>query len=155
LSSRLSFAIAPTKFRADIEQAVRQEFHTELGTSCIYPVAVSFKTLTGWSEPLVMIYDTGATVTLLPARYADALAVKHSVPIILGGIVPGAQLRASLARLTLRLEDLGGQISPEIPAWVAIAERDDVPPILGMIDISPTHRLEVNPEEGKFYLEFR
>ena len=103
---------------------------------------------------MVMIYDTGATVTLLPARYADTLRIRNSVPIVLGGIVPAARLTASLTRVTLRLEDVDGQTSPEIVASVAIAERDDVPPVLGMKDISPTHELAISPKEGKFYLEF-
>jgi hypothetical protein len=101
-----------------------------------------------------MIYDTGATLSLLPSRYADEFEVELHVPIILGGIVPGAQLKATLTKLTLRLEDVYGKTSPEIEAWVAIAERDDVPPVLGMKDVSSTHRLIVDPEEGRFYLEF-
>ncbi|MBI4257717.1 MAG: hypothetical protein HY619_02065 [Thaumarchaeota archaeon] len=155
MSSRLSFNIARTRFRPDIEDSVRKTFRTEIGTSFVYPVAVSFKTSARWSEPLLMIYDTGATVTLLPTRYGDAFEVKTSVPIILGGVVPRARLNASLTRLKLRFEDGDGKTSPEIEAWVAVAERDDVPPVLGMKDISTTHKLVVNPEEGKFYLEFK
>jgi hypothetical protein len=101
-----------------------------------------------------MIYDTGATITLLPAKYAGILELEPSVPIALGGIVPSAQLKASLTRLTLRFEDINGEVSPEIQAWTAIAERDDVPPVLGMKDVATTHKLVVSPKEGKFYLEF-
>lgn len=82
------------------------------------------------------------------------LRVTRVVRIVLGGIVPSAQLKASLTRLTLRLEDINAQISPEIEAWVAIAERDDVPPVLGMKDIASSHKLIVSPQVGKFYLEF-
>lgn len=69
--------------------------------------------------------------------------------------MPGARLNASLTRLKLRFEDGDGKTSPEIEAWVAIAERDDAPPVLGMKDISTAHKLIVNPEEGKFYLQFK
>ena len=154
LSLRLSYRIAETKFRPDIEDSVRQIFDAELGTSYVYPVAVSFKTTGRWSDPLFMIYDTGATVTLLPARYADTFEVKKSVPIVLGGIVPSAQLKASLARLTLRFEDINGETSPDIQTGTAIAKRDDVPPVLGMKDVAATHKLVVSPKESKFYLEF-
>lgn len=47
-----------------------------------------------------------------------------------------------------------GLESPEIEAWVAIAEREDVPLIIGLKSIAETHDFTVNFREGSFSLAF-
>ena len=58
-----------------------------------------------------------------------------------------------LAKVTLRFVDLNANASSAIQAWFAIAERDDVPRIIGLKDINATHRLVVNAKSGIFNLE--
>jgi len=101
-----------------------------------------------------MMYDTGAMVSLLPSRFYDILGVEKYASIKLTGISPESEVTARLTGATLRLEDIEGNGSPGMEAWVAIAERDDVPLILGLRDIADTHELIVKPRERIFYLQF-
>ncbi len=57
-------------------------------------------------------------------------------------------------KIPFRFADLNGNTSPELAAWFAIAERDDVPRIIGLKDINATHRLIVDAGSGTFSLEF-
>jgi len=57
-------------------------------------------------------------------------------------------------RTNLKFVDLKGLESPEIEAWVAIAEREDVPSIIGLKSIAETHDFTVNFREGSFSLVF-
>jgi hypothetical protein len=72
----------------------------------------------------------------------------------LGGVVPGSRLDVRLAKVPYRFVDLAGNSSKEYDAWFAFAERDDVPRIIGLKDVSLTHRLTVSAGSGTFTLEF-
>lgn len=86
-----------------------------------------------------MIYDTGAVMSLLPSRFYEMLNIEKYAPIKLVGIPPEAEVAARLSRITLKFLDAKGLESPEIESWVAIAERDDVPLIIGLKSIAETH----------------
>lgn len=154
LSSKLTFKITEVDFRQDIVDSVRRILQADIGKGYIYRVLVSFKSDKGWTQPVSMIYDTGAAVTLLPCRFIPTLGITQMAEASLGGVVPGVALKVALTRLRLRIFDHSGNLSPEIGAWVAVAERDDVPLVLGLKDIADKHIFLVEPREGKFYLEF-
>ena len=83
-----------------------------------------------------MVYDTGAVVSLLPFRFFDMLSLKKFAPVKLTGISPEMEIAARLVRATLKFIDLKGLESPEIEAWVAIAEREEVSLIIGLKSIA-------------------
>ncbi len=154
MSSKLSYKISRTEFKREAVESVRRIFRLELGTGYVYRVSASFKTRTGWTDPFIMIYDTGAVVSLLPAMFYSLLKMDKSAPIKLSGISPEVEVDARLARMSLRLQDGQGKTSPRIEAWTAIAEKDNVPLILGLKDVSDTHNFRVDAKKKMFYLDF-
>jgi len=154
LSSRLTYKIAETEFQPEVVEAVRKAYGLDIGKGCVYSVFVSFKAEGSWTDPFWMIYDTGAAVSLLPLRFFDILGVRRYAPIKLMGISSEMEIRARLTRARLRFIDAEGRKSPEIEAWVAIAERNDVPLIIGLKDVSDKHRFSTNPRLRRFYLTF-
>ncbi len=155
MSSTLSYEISQTEFKREPVESVRRIFGLELGTGHVYRVSASFKTKTDWTDPFTMIYDTGAVISLLPAMFYDLLeVVEKSAPIKLSGISPEAEVDARLTRTSLKLQDGQGKTSPKIEAWTAIAEKDNVPLILGLKDVSDTHNFRVDAKKKMFYLDF-
>ena len=104
--------------------------------------------------PIPMIYDTGAVISLLPFRFFKMLQLEKFAPIKLSGILPEMEIPARLVRATLKFMDLKGLESPEIEAWIAIVEREDVPLIIGLKSIAETHDFIVNFRNKTFTLDF-
>lgn len=152
--SSLTYDILEFPFNRETEQSVKDTFGSELGKASLYPVYVSLKTTSGWTGLQRMVYDTGAVVSLLPSSYYDLLEVEKHARGKLGAVVPGSRLDVRLARAAYRFVDLAGNSSDEYQAWFAFAERDDVPRIMGLKDVSLTHRLKVDAGGGTFTLEF-
>ncbi len=154
MSSTLSYKVYQPEFRPEIVESVRTAYGLDIGKAYVYRVLVSFRTRTGWTDSFTLIYDTGAVVSLLPAMFYDLLGVERSAPIKLSGIAPGVAVSARLTRANLRLHDAYGKTSPEVEAWVAVAEKDNVPLILGLKDVSDTHDFRVDSKKKMFYLDF-
>jgi len=154
LSSKLTYRIAEAEFQPEVVESVRKAYGLDIGKGCVYSVFVSFKAKADWTDPFWMIYDTGAAVSLLPLRFFDILGVRRYASIELMGISPEIKIQARLTRARLRFIDVKGEKSPEIEAWVAIAERNDVPLIIGLKDIADKHRFSTDPKLRQFYLTF-
>jgi hypothetical protein len=154
LSSTLAYNISITQFRGDITESVKRVHGLDIGRSYVYNVFASFKTKTGWTNPIIMIYDTGAVVSLLPGRFRKILGVERVAPIKLSGISPEIEVNAGLTRAELKLHDESGKTSRELKAWIAIAEKDNVPAILGLKDVSEIHDFRVDSKKKMFYLDF-
>ncbi len=154
LSSTLSYKVSQTEFKRDTVESVRRVFGLDLGNAYVYHVLASFKTRTGWTLPFLMIYDTGAVVSLLPAMFYHYIGVEKSAAIKLSGISPEVEVGARLTRASLRLQNTEGKTSPRIDAWVAIAEKNNVPLILGLKDVSDTHDFRVETKKRMFHLDF-
>ena len=154
MSLRLTYRISKIPFLPETVNSVKKVYGIDIGKGEVYGVFVSFRTSEGWTGLHRMIYDTGAVVSLLPLRFYNILGVEKYAPIKLTGIAPEVEVKVRLTRVILRLEDIKRKLSPEIEAWVAIAERDDVPRVIGLKDIANTHKLTVDPREQRFYLDF-
>lgn len=155
MSSTLAYKISQTELKREAVESVRRIFGLELGPGHVYRVFASFRTKKGWTDPFTMIYDTGAVVSLLPALFYDLLGVEKSASIRLSGISPEVEVGARLTRTSLRLHDARGRSSPRIEAWMAIAEKNNVPLILGLKDVSDTHDFRVDARKRMFYLDFK
>ena len=154
LSSKLTYRIAETEFQPEVVEAVRKAYGLDIGKGCVYSVFVSFEARGGWTGPFWMIYDTGAAVSLLPLRFFDILGVRKYASVKLMGISPEIKIKARLTHAKLRFIDIEGKKSPKIEAWVAIAERNDVPLIIGLKDIADKHSFSTDPKLKQFYLTF-
>ncbi len=154
MSSTLSYKVYQPEFRPEIVESVKRAYGLDIGKAYVYRVLVSFRTKTSWTNSFTLIYDTGAVVSLLPAMFYNLLGVEKSVPIKLSGIAPEVEVKAKLTRANLRLHDALGKTSPVLEAWVAIAEKDHVPLILGLKDISDAHDFRVDSRKKMFYLDF-
>ncbi len=154
LLSSLTYEILELPFNRDTVESVSNVFGVDLGKAHICPVYVSFKTREGWSRLHRMIYDTGAVISLLPASYYKLLGIQKYASAKLGGITPETEVKVRLAKITFRFVDMKGNTSPELEAWFAIAERDDVPRVIGLKDINTTHKFVVDGRKGIFNLQF-
>jgi hypothetical protein len=154
LSSTLSYKVYQPEFKPEIVESVKRAYGLDIGKASVYRVLVSFRTKTGWTDSFTLIYDTGAVVSLLPAMFYNLLGVEKSAPIKLSGIAPEVEVKAKLTRTNLRLHDARSKTSPVMEAWVAIAEKDNVPLILGLKDVSDTHSFRVDAKKKMFYLDF-
>lgn len=152
--SKLAYRIAETEFKPEVVSSVRKVYGLDIGKGYVYNVSVSFKGKDGWTDPFWMVYDTGAVVSLLPLGFSEILGVEKYASIKLTGISPEMEIPARLTRTVLKFTDLEGKESPEIESWVAIAERKNVPLIIGLKSIADKHNFIVNAREKKFYLEF-
>ncbi len=133
---------------------MKKIYGLEIGKGYVYRVLVLLKSTGSWTGPFPMVYDKGATVSLLPLRFFKMLHIDRFAPIKLTGILPEMVISARLIKATLRFIDLKGLESPEIEAWIAIAEREDVPLIIGLKSIAETHDFMVNFRNKTFTLEF-
>lgn len=130
--SRLTYKFLDIPFRDDAVSSVRNIFQEDLGKSVFYRVLARFESSDGkWHGLFPLTYDTGAIITLLPARMFELLKVGRYATASLRGISPKPALKVRMCRLTLKLQDEEGYLSPELQVWCAIAVRDDVPFILG------------------------
>jgi hypothetical protein len=154
LSSRLTYRITEASFRPEIADSVRKVYGVEISKGYLYRVFVSFKSRSFWIGPFPMVYDTGAAFSLLPFRFFEMLHVEKFAPIKLVGILPEMEIQARLTKSTLKFIDAKGVESPEIEAWIAIAEREDVPLIIGLKSIAETHDFTVNFRDRTFTLSF-
>lgn len=152
--SSLTYDIVEFPFNRETSDSVREKFGKEIGKANLYPVYILLKTAEGWSNPQRMLYDTGAAISLLPSTYYEILGIENHAKAKLGGVVPASHLEVRIAPVKYKFTDLSGNSSEEYEAWFAIAERDDVPRIIGLKDVNMTHRLTVNAKEGTFSLDF-
>ena len=152
---KLTYRFLEIPFRDDAVSSVEQVFKEDLGKSVLYGVLASFKSSDGkWHGLFRMIYDTGAIITLLPARMLDLLKIERYATASLRGISPKPELRVRLCKLPLKLHDEEGNQSHEHQVWTAISFRDDVPFILGMKDLATRHSLSTDVRKKKFSLDF-
>jgi len=154
LSSKLTYRIAETEFQPEVVEAIKKVYGLDIGRGFVFTVFVSFKAKDGWTDAFWMMYDTGAAVSLLPLRFFDILGVRKYASVKLMGISPEMEIWARLTRARLRFIDAKGKKSPEMEAWVAIAERNDVPLIIGLKDIADKHSFATDPKLKRFYLTF-
>lgn len=155
MSSRLVFSYRETKVKPDLEERIYEAFKTDFGYITSIPVTGVFKKKDGsWTSAINMTFDTGAAISLLPKWISKELEVDKYAPHELTGISkkPECLLPVNISRVTVKLLDIYGEESPEFELWVAFADRDDVPTILGMKDVVSNFRFESDPKEKKLYL---
>ena len=87
------------------------------------------KTTHRWILLEDLLADTGADVSILPRRLGILLVkdVQKGRPVPIRGVAPGAEISVFFHRVRFRFA------GKEFPVLVAIADSDDVPPILGRV----------------------
>lgn len=104
-----------------------------------------------------MTFDTGASISLVPKYIGVELSVQTYVPHELIGIAKRKEcmVQVKISRVVMKIEDVYGNVSPEFDVWVAIAERDDVPTVLGMKGILNNFWFESDPLQEKLYMMWK
>ncbi len=59
MSLTLAYNVSLTEFRRDVAESVKRVYGQDIGRGYVYNVFASFKAKTGWTNPIIMIYDTG------------------------------------------------------------------------------------------------
>ncbi len=115
---------------------------------------VALKTPSGWTSYEPGIVDTGATVSLFPARTWRAADCQIIGDVQVGGVIPLDQcrIRAKLARVSCALSDGTTLIGPfNIHAY--LAESDEVPLLLGVSDLIESGTLLVSMAKNQATFE--
>jgi len=157
LSSRLVFPFEETRISPKIAKAIKEEFGIEFSFIISVPVLAQFLKADGSWRTVEAVFDTGAGISLLPRYEGREIGVERYAPHKLTGISKREEclVPVKISRVKPRLIDSQGSTSPEFELWVAFAERDDVPSILGVKDIINSFKLETDPEEKKLYLTWK
>jgi len=150
----LTYDILELPFNKETVESVRDNFGSDIGKASVYPVYISLKTSYGWTGPQRMIYDTGAVISILPFSYYDILGLEKYAKARLTGVDPQSHIYVRMVKVGFKFVDLQGKASDEFQAWFGIAERDDVPRIIGLKDVNLTHKFSVDAKNGIFRLEF-
>ncbi len=93
-------------------------------------ISVEIKTKTGeWLEIKEILADTGADISVLPRNIAGLILddIESGRLNEVSGIVPYSRLRVFIHSLKFRIN------GKEFELPVAVADSDDVPPILGRV----------------------
>lgn len=148
MSSKLFFPFKETTVRPELARKIREAFGLEFNHITSIPVTALFKKLEGtWTTGINMTFDTGAGISLLPNYLYNELSVQNYVPHQVAGISKEILVNVRISRVTAKLIDSHGTSSPEFDLWVAFADRDDVPSLLGMKDIINKVKFKLNPKE--------
>jgi len=97
---------------------------------------VALKTLSAWTSYGLGIVDTGATVSLFPARMWRGADYRIIGDVQVGGVIPleACRVRAKLARIPCVLSD-GTTVLGPFSIHAYLAESDEVPLLLGVSDL--------------------
>jgi len=156
LPTKLVFPLRKVRLREDIEKELKDVFGMGFG-EVFYPIVkVRFKGADEkWTEKLfTLIFDTGASITLLPAEMANYLGLIKFVDHEMTGVVrrEECKLPVSMGRVRIRLEDDGGNTSPELEIWVAISRIEETPFLLGMKGIIDQFSVTTDPVRKELQL---
>lgn len=158
MSSKLIFSYKETRLKPELDRNIYEVFGIYFGEVSSIPITAIFKKSDGtWTPAVNAVFDTGAGISLLPRRVSEDLGIDKYVPHKLAGISkkPECLLPVSITRIKSKILDSYGNESPEFDMWVALADRDDVPSILGMKDIINNFKFESDPVEKKLYLMWK
>lgn len=131
-----------------IEFRYREE-ESEITGTILRPVAsLEFKSGSGeWIE-IRMYIDSGADMTLIPLSFGRLLGLalrKEDIKHLRG--VGGGEVPVIVARVDIRMDDV------EFPIDVAWTLEEDVPPLLGRLDVFD--RFDVEFKQHKRVILFR
>ncbi len=156
MPTKLVFPLRKVRLREEIEKKLKDAFGIGFG-EVFYPIVkVRFKgTNENWTEKLfTLIFDTGASITLLPTEMANYLGLIKFVEHEMTGVVrrEECKLPVNMSRIRIRLEDDRGNVSPELEIWVAISRIEETPFLLGMRDIIDRFSITIDPLKKELQL---
>ena len=117
---------------------------------------VRFQYPEGLSDPYAAIIDTGAPLSMVPRSMWERAHVRRLKPLRLQGLVARKECAVAVTAgiLSAVFQDAEGhQVKHAFRAY--LAERDEVPLILGMQDVLEEGRLLVDLKGGIAWFEFR
>ncbi len=143
-----------------IEPAVERAVHVQdVVRVAVVEVIAQFKcSTTQWSPMTLMLLDTGASVSLLPLELLERLEInpvtcfEHSFT----GVMQKTECKvpAKICRLSMRLEDEQGSISPEWEGLAAFTAVKPLIPLLGMKDCLEHFNMAWDMEAGQVVLKW-
>jgi len=156
LSYRLIFPFEETRIHPTIAEEIRKQLNLDFGLVTSIPVLARFLKADGSWRTVEMIFDTGAGISLLPRYVGEEIGIKRYVNHKLTGISKREEclIPVRISKVRTKLIDSKGNSSPEFEIWVAFADRDDVPSVLGMKDIINNFRFKSDIKEKALYLEW-
>ena len=102
-----------------------------------------FKLKDGWTDLYSVIIDTGAPVSVLPARIWNKIEIKKLAKHTLKGIVPKKEcsLPVEVGELTCLLAD-EENVTPPLSILAYLTDTDEIPPIIGFARVLDKFKLK-------------
>jgi hypothetical protein len=156
LSYKLVFPFEESRIHPKIAEEIRKELNLDFGFVTSIPVLARFLKADGTWRTVETIFDTGAGISLLPRYVGEEIGIKKYVNHKLTGISKREEclVPVRISKVRTKLIDSKGNISPEFKIWVAFADRDDVPSVLGMKDIIDNFSFKSDAKQKTLYLEW-
>ena len=152
----MKFPLRETQPSENIENKVSSFFHTKFGKFHHTVVDVRFKRKDdSFTEPVRMYFDTGASLSLIPATLFDELGIEGFVTHEMSGVVQKKEckLEVKLARVEVFLEDIAENRTKPFNIWIAGAETDNVHLLFGMKDFLDKFKVAIDPKEKMLIIE--
>ena len=116
---------------------------------------VVFRNNTGWCVPETAIIDTGAHTSLIPLSLWQELKYEEICEHRVQGISSNLEcsIPVIIGKVWCRIIDDSGNSTPEIEMVSMLAKTDEVPLIIGFIDILSKFHVCFDFEKREAYLE--
>jgi len=156
LSYKLIFPFEENRIHPTIAEEIRKQLNLDFGFVTSIPILARFLKADGTWRTVEMIFDTGAGISLLPRHVGEEIGIKKYVNHKLTGISKREEclVPVKISRVKAKLIDSEGNMSPEFEIWVAFADRDDVPSVLGMKDIIDKFTFKSDMKAKILYFEW-
>ena len=116
-------------------------------------VLTRFKTPTGWTQPYEAIVDTGAPLSILPARFWKQIEADVLCADEIAGIVPEAKLSVQTGEVAASLMDRNHSL-PALRFKAHLSDDDRIPLVLGFDGVLSRSILHVDSLQSQGYLDF-
>ena len=109
-----------------------------------------------WTNEYICKVDSGAYMTILPQSAFQVLKKTKWIPYQLYGVLntPECQINCKIASVKAKIKSPDNTESPSFDLWVAFAESENIPLLLGMLGILDRFKSNLNPKQKTWSIEF-
>ncbi|MHA1168355.1 MAG: hypothetical protein ACTSRU_11075 [Candidatus Hodarchaeales archaeon] len=157
MSIKLTLNLREITSNTPLGSLVRARLNKDIGTSLTADASIRLKLPdSSFSSVFRSKVDTGAYMTLLPPLALDEIKPVNHIKYSLYGVNKTLEcaIECAITDVDIIIIDSYGVTSPTIKIWVAIAIKDDIPPLLGMRGILDTFEHYWNPSKRKLQIIF-
>lgn len=152
----LEFPLRKISKNNRVGNALKSALDESLSDSYTIEIPISFS-MNGneWTNEYVCKVDSGAYMTLLPNSAFQLLKPTKWIPYQLYGVVntPECQINCKIAKLKAKLKSPEKIESAPFDLWVAFADSENIPLLIGMLGILDSFKTCLDPEKNTWSIE--